>query len=118
MRKECVACSTKREARQIPMTNPDMDSISWIRLVLAISIVSGLLALLGLGLRYISLNRLKIPGLKNASRRLSIVETLPLDVRNRLVIIRCDNKEHLLLLGSNQDIVVETNLSPPQNVVS
>ena len=29
------------------------------------------------------------------------------DVR---VIVRCDDAEHLLLLGINQDIVIETNL--------
>lgn len=40
-------------------------------------------------------------------RRLSIVEVLPLDNRRRLVLIRRDSAEHLLLIGGATDIIVE-----------
>jgi flagellar protein FliO/FliZ len=40
-------------------------------------------------------------------RRLAIVEVLPLDGRRRLVLLRRDNAEHLVLLGVNNDLVIE-----------
>lgn len=43
-------------------------------------------------------------------RRLGVVEVLTLDPRRRLVIVRRDNVEHLLLLGGTQETVVETGI--------
>ncbi len=43
-------------------------------------------------------------------RRLGVVEALSLGPKHRLVIIRCDGSEHLLLLGAAGDSVVERNL--------
>jgi flagellar protein FliO/FliZ len=40
-------------------------------------------------------------------RRLSIAEVLPLDNRRRLVLVRRDHVEHLLLIGGATDIIVE-----------
>src|SRR5487761_1194889 len=40
-------------------------------------------------------------------RRLAIVEVLPLDGKRRLVLLRRDGAEHLVLLGLTGDIVVE-----------
>ena len=40
-------------------------------------------------------------------RRLAIVEVLPLDARRRLVLLKRDNIEHLVLLGPGSDIVIE-----------
>jgi flagellar protein FliO/FliZ len=89
--------------------NPDPGSFSWLRLMLALSVVAGLLALMALALKYIASGKLSITKMASA-RRLKLIETLPLDTRRRLAIIRCDGREHLLLLGSGQDIVVESNL--------
>lgn len=41
-----------------------------------------------------------------AGRRLKAEEVLPLDSRRRLVIVRCDGREALLLIGGPQDVVV------------
>jgi len=38
--------------------------------------------------------------------RLSVQAVLPLDSRRRLVLIRCDGREALLLTGGPQDVVV------------
>jgi flagellar protein FliO/FliZ len=40
-------------------------------------------------------------------RRLAIVEVLPLDGKHRLVLLRRDEAEHLVLLGQNTDLVIE-----------
>jgi flagellar protein FliO/FliZ len=45
-------------------------------------------------------------------RRLAIVEVLPLDGKRRLVLLRRDGAEHLILLGLGGDIVVERGVGP------
>ena len=90
----------------------DVPDISWLRLLLAFSTVLGLMAALGFALKYIGTRGLTLPGQALRARRMKIVETLPLDARRRFVIVRCDDREHLLLLSAQGDIVVATNLPP------
>jgi len=90
------------------MIGSDIDSVSWARVLLAFVVVFGLIALMGFVLKYIKMRGFAMPSA--SSRRMQIIETLPLDPRRRLVVVRCDDAEHLLLLGVNQDIVVATNL--------
>jgi flagellar protein FliO/FliZ len=85
---------------------------SWIRLILALVTVTALLAAMAWALKYVGMHGMKMPGSLSKPRRLKLVEILPIDARRRVVIIRCDEREHLLLLSAGQDIVVETNLSP------
>lgn len=47
---------------------------------------------------------------RGRSRRLAVVEAVAVDTRRRLVIIRRDNVEHLVLTGGPQDVVVETGI--------
>ena len=42
--------------------------------------------------------------------RLAVVDSAAVDGRRKLVIIRRDNVEHLLMIGGPSDVVVETNL--------
>ena len=44
-------------------------------------------------------------------RRLSISEVLTLSPKHRLVLIKRDGTEHLLLLGANSDVVIESGIS-------
>jgi len=44
-------------------------------------------------------------------RRLSVVETLPIDGRRRLMLVRRDGTEHLLLLGASGETVVERGIA-------
>ncbi|PJB69186.1 MAG: hypothetical protein CO093_11110 [Alphaproteobacteria bacterium CG_4_9_14_3_um_filter_47_13] len=48
-------------------------------------------------------------------RRLKVVEILPLDGRRKAVLIRRDNKEHLVILGTNSETVVERNIESQQD---
>jgi flagellar protein FliO/FliZ len=45
------------------------------------------------------------------SGRLGLVETIVLDSRRRLVLVRRDNVEHLLLLGGTGDLVIEGGIN-------
>lgn len=44
-------------------------------------------------------------------RRLAVVEVLPLDSKRRLVLLKRDGVEHLLLLGLQNDVVIERGRS-------
>lgn len=47
--------------------------------------------------------------IRNAKdKRLGVVEILPLDSRRRLVLLRRDESEHLVLLGINGETVIES----------
>jgi flagellar protein FliO/FliZ len=49
---------------------------------------------------------------RGGDRRLSVVEITPIDARRRLVLVRRDDREHLLLLGIGQDLVIEAGIEP------
>jgi flagellar protein FliO/FliZ len=42
--------------------------------------------------------------------RLAVVDSAAVDARRKLVIVRRDNVEHLLMIGGPSDVVVETNI--------
>ncbi len=48
---------------------------------------------------------------KGRDKRLGIVETLPIDARRRLVLLRRDDKEHLVLCGATSDLLIEGDIS-------
>jgi flagellar biogenesis protein FliO len=46
--------------------------------------------------------------------RLAVVDALPIDGRRRLVLVRRDNVEHLILVGGPSDVVVEPSIMRPR----
>jgi flagellar protein FliO/FliZ len=46
--------------------------------------------------------------------RLSIVETVPVDARRRLLLVRRDTVEHLILIGGPSDVVIEPSIVRPR----
>ena len=91
---------------------PDTPDFSWLRLILAFSVVTAMMGGLALGLKYIGTRGFVLPTKAARARRLKIVESINIDTRRRFVIVNCDGREHLLLLGVERDIVIETNLPP------
>ena len=59
-----------------------------------------------------------VPQVSPKKRRLKIVEALPLDSRHRAVLIQRDNTQHLIILGANSEIIVETNITPEDDHAS
>lgn len=98
------------------MMSVESEGSSLLHVVLAFTVVFALLGAFGFALRYVTAKGLKMPGLTNRTSRLQLVETLAIDIRRRVVIVRCDQQEHLLLLGTNNDVVIATNLTtePPK----
>ncbi|MFM2422310.1 MAG: hypothetical protein RL291_840 [Pseudomonadota bacterium] len=47
-------------------------------------------------------------------KRLGVLELTPVDGRRRLVLVRRDDVEHLIMIGGPVDVVIETNIGTPQ----
>ena len=47
---------------------------------------------------------------RNASRRVGVIESVPLDGKRNIVLVRRDNTEHLVLVGGRTDVVIEPNI--------
>jgi flagellar protein FliO/FliZ len=50
-------------------------------------------------------------------RRLKIVEALPLDHRRRLVLVRRDDREHLLVIGPGGETLIESGIPAQEGKV-
>ena len=48
-------------------------------------------------------------------RRLGIIETLNIDGKRKLLLIKRDTVEHLILLGADGDLLIESAVTPPKN---
>ena len=85
-----------------------MDSSSIFTSLLALAFVLGLIGLVSVALRRFGPERM-LYGMqkkRGAEKRLKIEETLMLDARRRLVLLKCDDTEHLVLLGATNEQVV------------
>ena len=82
-----------------------MDPTEYLRFAAALIFVLALIGAAAFALRAFGF---MTPGNRNkAERRLTIVETMVLDPRRRLMIVRRDNVEHVLLLGLSGETIVE-----------
>lgn len=75
---------------------------------LAVAIVLGLISVFVWVLRRIAGSRSL--GSRSRQPRIAVMDAASLDARRRLVLIRRDNVEHLLLVGGPSDVVVEQNI--------
>lgn len=85
-----------------------MDVIDLWRYLGALLLVGGLMAAALVGVK-----RFGVPGMAKPERirRIRIVEALMLSPRQRLVLIRRDNVEHLIVLGPEGASVVEKDIA-------
>lgn len=79
-----------------------MQEISLTSVITVVLALAGVLAVLVLSLRGVRAAGLARGGL----RRLAIQEAVALDGRRRVVVLRCDGRDLLLLTGGTQDTVI------------
>ncbi len=90
-----------------------MDSLdydTYLRGLLALVAVLGLIA----GAAWIA-RRVGLAGARSGARRerrLSIAEVVAVDNRRRLVLVKRDAIEHLVLIGGASDVVIERGIQP------
>ncbi|BDW95132.1 hypothetical protein MACH10_08170 [Thalassospira tepidiphila] len=86
-----------------------MELSAYFRFVAALLFVLGIIGVFAL------MARRFVPGARNINRRgvkrrLSVVEVVPVDTKRRLVLLKRDDTEHLVMLGPNGDTVIERNI--------
>ena len=89
-----------------------MDAGDYTRFILALLFVLGLIGLLAAGIRRFGLGLPQTPIRRGKEKRLSLVEVMPIDAKRRLVLFKRDDVEHLVILGPNAEILVETVSEP------
>ena len=92
-----------------------MDLASYSKFILALGLVIALILLSAWLIRRLGF----IPGQQIKTKgqgRLKLVESLPLDIHRKLVIVQCDNVEHLLVLGQNNETVIKSPLAEHTDV--
>jgi len=92
-----------------------MENIDYTRLGLGLGVVLVLLALFYWAMRAFAGN-LRV-GKWRPGQRIGVVDVAAVDGTRRLVIVRRDNVEHLLMLGPDHDTVIETGIPvavPPE----
>ena len=87
-----------------------MDLLDIARYLGALLLVLGLIGFAGLAAR-----RFGLPGLAKpaSTRRLKIVETLMISPRQRLVLLRRDDVEHLVMVCPDGASVIEASIAAP-----
>ena len=89
-----------------------MDTVDFPRFIFAFIFVIGLIAIMGWVLKRYS-NSQKIFSASQTEGRLQIVEMRFLDPRRKLLLVRRDDTEHLILLADGRELLIETNIKPP-----
>ncbi len=82
-----------------------MEILDISRIVFALIAVIGMIGLFGFGARKLGFSSGTFALARD--RRLAVVEVLPLDARRKMAIVRCDGREHLLVLNPNSVTIVE-----------
>ena len=86
--------------------------MDYLRFFLALVFVLGLIGILAVLARRTGLG-FPLTAIKSIQkRRLSVVEVTAIDGRRRMVLIRRDNIEHLLLISPSSEMLIETNITP------
>ncbi|MGD1876898.1 MAG: hypothetical protein ACFB13_05285 [Kiloniellaceae bacterium] len=49
----------------------------------------------------------------SGERRLALIEVRPIDAKRKLVLLRRDDREHLVLLGATGDLLIERGIEAP-----
>ncbi|MBV9541017.1 MAG: FliO/MopB family protein [Alphaproteobacteria bacterium] len=87
-----------------------MDVMDFARYIGALVLVLGLVGAAGLAARRFGLGSLVKPV---STRRLAVVEMLSIAPRQRLLIVRRDGVEHLILSGPEGTSVIESGIPAP-----
>jgi flagellar protein FliO/FliZ len=87
-----------------------MEWMELFRAILALVLVLGLIGAAAWAARRFAPTML-LAAKPKAQRSLGVIETLSLDARHRLVLVRRDDRRHLLLIGPGQSLVVEQSIA-------
>jgi len=87
-----------------------MEWTEYLRFLFALAFVLGLIGVAAWAIRRYGMAGPKLPRRNAASRRLAVQEMLVVDPRRRLLLVRRDDREHLVLLGIDGDCLLEAGI--------
>jgi len=85
-----------------------MELSEYFRFLLALVFVIGLIAVLAVIARRIGFGAPTSIIKRRGERRLEIIEVLPIEGRRKLMLIKSDDKEHLLMLSPTSELLIES----------
>jgi len=89
-----------------------MDAAEIARMFFALAIVLGLIGLLVVAVRRFGPETMRQFQVARTERRLSVIESLVLDPSRRLVLVRFDQEDRLILLGEGQLLATRPAAAP------
>ncbi|MFL2781549.1 MAG: flagellar biosynthetic protein FliO [Rhodospirillales bacterium] len=95
----------------------DLDTISYLKFFFALLFVLGLIGGLALLAKRFGIGN-KGPLFNRKHNTLSIIETLQLDSKRRIITVRRNSTEYLILLGTGADILLDTQPSHKSDNIS
>ena len=98
----------------------DLGYANYFQFFLALVFVLGLIGLVAIFMRHYGLGGAIGFGRNTRAgrRRIEVVNVAPVDARRRLILVRRDDVEHLILLGAHEDILVESGINSPSEETS
>ena len=88
----------------------EIDTVNYFKFLLSLLFVLGLIGGFALIAKRLGMGN-RGPVKRKKGKRLSIIETITLDAKRRMVLVRRDDAEHLLLIGASSEQVIETGLA-------
>lgn len=88
-----------------------MNFLDLLRAVFGLAFTLGLIGMVAWGVRRYAPQLLAKLNANRGPRRMQVVETLVLDPARRLVMVRIDNEDRLILLGEGRELI-----EPRQNL--
>jgi flagellar protein FliO/FliZ len=87
----------------------DIAFSDYLRFMLALAFVLGLILGAALLAKRFGIGN-QAPMRLRGQKRLAIVESMALDTKHRLLLVRRDQTEHLIVIGGMSDLVIETGI--------
>ena len=82
-----------------------MDFLDLLRAMFALAFTLGIIGMAAWAARRYAPQMLARLSAERGERRMQVVETLVLDPARRLVLVRVDNEERLLILGEGRELI-------------
>ena len=86
------------------------------RFVFALLFTLSLIGMLYWGIRRFGL--IRFPNYGSLEKRLVIIEILKIDAKNKVVLLKRDSREHLILLGQESSLLIDSSIKKVANNTS
>ena len=87
----------------------EIDSVSYLKFFFALLFVIGLIGGFALIAKKFGMGN-RGPMRRGKGSRLSVIESMQVDAKRRIVLIRCDDKDYMLLLGGVTELLIKDNI--------